>query len=233
MEGAGGSDRLTAGIAGAEAALAGSRGPLAIDLAARTSRPAVLHDADGWIDFGPAGGSYYYSRTRMAASGVLTIDGSARPVRGTAWFDHQWGDFIAIGGGWDWFAVELADGTDLMVSRVRDPAGLERLMYGTLVGPDGSVRHVPGDRLTVTETSTWTSPSSGAVYPAAWTIALRDAELVVDLVPTVADQELDTRPTTGVIYWEGSTIARASRDGTPIDGRAYVELTGYAGGSPP
>jgi predicted secreted hydrolase len=52
--------------------------------------------------------------------------------------------------------------------------------------------------------------------------------LLIDLVPTVAAQELDTRTTTGVIYWEGSQVVTATRDGLPVAGEAYVELTGYA-----
>ena len=68
----------------------------------------VLHDNDGWIDFADAGGSYYYSRTRMPTQGMITVDGEQLSVSGSSWFDHQWGDFIAIGGGgWDWFALNM------------------------------------------------------------------------------------------------------------------------------
>ena len=88
------------------------------------TKPAALHDRDGWIDFGPAGSSYYYSRTAMDARGTVTLDGQELAVTGQAWFDHQWGDFISVGGGgWDWFAVNLDDGTDLTLSLVRDADG--------------------------------------------------------------------------------------------------------------
>jgi hypothetical protein len=71
-------------------------------------RAPVLHDTDGWVAFADAGGSYYYSRTRMPTGGTLTIGGETLAVTGSSWFDHQWGDFIAIGGGgWDWFALNL------------------------------------------------------------------------------------------------------------------------------
>jgi predicted secreted hydrolase len=225
-------DQLRAALARAEWAAAGATGPLAIELRATTDRPAALHDVDGWIDFGPAGGSYYYSRTRAEAGGTLTIDGVARSVRGTVWFDHQWGDFIAVGGGWDWFAIGLDDGSDVAISRVRDLDGKERLAYGTLIAPDGSTRHVPGSALVIGETRRWTSPATGATYPSGWSIALPGEDLSIELQPTVADQELDTRATTGVVYWEGSTTVSAVRSGRPLGGRAYVELTGYldAGG---
>ena len=88
-------------------------------------------------------------------------------VDGDAWFDHQWGDFIAVGGGgWDWFAVNLDDGTDLTLSLVRDADGSYPLVYGTLVDPDGTVRHLEGDAFTVQVTDRWTSPATGADYPA-------------------------------------------------------------------
>jgi len=200
-----------------------------LDLLART--PPILHDDDGWIDFGPAGGSYYYSRTRMAASGTLAGDGRSLSVAGTAWFDHQWGDFISVGGGgWDWFAVNLDDGTDLTISLVRAADGSYPLVYGTLVDADGGTTNLARTAFEVTAdpSRTWTSPATGATYPAGWTIRIPGEGLVIDLEPTVAAQELDTRATTGVIYWEGSQVVAATRDGSPVRGEAYVELTGYA-----
>ena len=200
-----------------------------LDLALASQREEpVLHDGDGWVDFGPAGGSYYYSWPRMEATGSLVYGGETLAVEGTAWFDHQWGDFIAVGGGgWDWFAVNLDDGTDLTISLVRDTEGTFPLIYGTLVRPDGSVRHVAREELSVRVLGEWTSERTGATYPAGWHIELPDEELEISLTPSVADQELDTRPTTGVIYWEGSQVVRATRAGNPLGGNAYVELTGY------
>jgi predicted secreted hydrolase len=193
-----------------------------------TKQPA-LHDRDGWIDFGAAGGSYYYSRTSMTASGTLTLDGRALAVDGEAWFDHQWGDFISVGGGgWDWFAVNLADGTDVTLSLVRDADGSYPLVYGTLVDDQRPARHLGPDDFTVTVTDRWRSPATGADYPAGWTIEISSADLVIALTPTVAAQELDTRATTGVIYWEGSQRVRATRASVDVGGEAYVELTGYA-----
>lgn len=192
---------------------------------------AVLHDGDGYVDFGPAGGSYYYSRTRMAATGTLGIDGQTLPVEGTAWFDHQWGDFISVGGGgWDWFAINLDDGTDLTVSLVRASDGSYPLIYGTLVEPDRSVRHLAREDVSAEVTGSWTSPHTGATWPSGWRVTLAGEELVMTLRPTLADQELDTRATTGVVYWEGSQAVTASRRGQSLGGRAYVELTGYGPG---
>ena len=229
MAGANGDDRLAAALSAEEAAAAGIPGGLALDLRLDTVKPAVLHDGDGWIDFGAAGGSYYYSRTAMEAGGTLELDGRTIDVVGSAWFDHQWGDFIAVGGGgWDWFAVNLDDGTDLTVSLVRDADGSYPLVYGTIVDADGTSRHLDRDAFALDVLGRWQSTSTGADYPAGWRISIPGDDLVIELEPTVADQELDTRATTGVVYWEGSQHVRASRAGVALGGTAYVELTGYA-----
>jgi predicted secreted hydrolase len=234
MAGSNGTDRLAAALSPEEAALAGSPGGLGLDLQLRATKPPALHGGDGWIDFGPAGGSYYYSRTALTAAGRLTVDGRSMSVDGKAWFDHQWGDFISVGGGgWDWFAVNLADGTDLTLSLVRDPDGRYPLIYGTLVAADGSVRHLGRDAFSVGVTNRWTSPLTGAEYPAGWTILIPGDHLEIRLAPTVAGQELDTRATTGVVYWEGSQRVQATRSGVRVPGDAYVELTGYASSTVP
>ncbi len=228
MAGGGGHDRLEAQLSESEASVAGvaSMG-LTLDLVA--TKPPTLHDGDGWIDFGPAGSSYYVSRTALDATGSVDLDGTVYDVTGTAWFDHQWGDFISVGGGgWDWFAVNLDDGTDLTISVVRAADGSTALAYGTLVDEAGHTRHLDPDGFTVTVTDHWTSPATGARYPAGWTVTIPGEDLVIDLRPTVADQELDTRATTGVVYWEGSQHVRATRAGRSLGGEAYVELTGYA-----
>ena len=229
MRGSEGRDHLVARFAPEEAAEAGAPAGLGLELELMADKPAAMHDRDGWIDFGPAGGSYYYSRTAMTASGSLTVDGRTMAVDGAAWFDHQWGDFISVGGGgWDWFAVNLDDGTDITLSLVREADGTYPLVYGTVVDPDGHVRHLDRDDFSVDVSDRWTSPSTGADYPAGWIVRIPGEDLEITLQPTVAAQELDTRATTGVVYWEGSQEVRAARDGRAMGGEGYVELTGYA-----
>jgi predicted secreted hydrolase len=220
MRGNGGSDHLTA---------ASLRQGFGFDLLLDAQgRPAVLHDHVGYIDFGPLGGSYYYSRPRMAVNGTLTVGGGVQAVTGEAWFDHQWGDFLTVGGGgWDWFAINLADGTDLTLQKVRSASGAPALAYGTLRLPDGTTEHLGADAFSIGADGSWTSAATGATYPAGWTVRVPGEDLVIHLRPTVAGQELDTRPTTGVTYWEGSQVVSAMRGGQPLGGESYVELTGY------
>jgi predicted secreted hydrolase len=221
MTGGLGEDRLEARGARSRQGL-----ELGLELALHDDREPLLHGDDGYVTFDSSTGSCYYSRPRMAATGSIVIGEEELPVAGSAWFDHQWGDFLSVGEGWDWFAVNLDDGTDLTVSVVREPEGREQLVYGTIRGESGS--RLLGERDIVVEAQDrWTSPQTAITWPAGWRLQIQDEGLVIDLRPTAADQELDTRTTTGVIYWEGSQSVRAERDGIPVGGEAYVELTGY------
>jgi len=189
-----------------------------------------LHDGDGYVDYGNGTGSYYYSRTRMEVTGSLLVDGEARPVTGEAWMDHQWGNFSTFSvGGWDWFSVQLDDGSDLMLYLVKDAAGNPTIVDGSLIAADGSLTVLEPSDFVVTATAEWTSARSGATYPAAWTVTVPAADLELRLEPTVPDQELETTATTEVIYWEGEVTVVGTRGGDPIAGLGYVELTGYAG----
>ena len=223
LAGADGTDRIEAALSPEEAAAAGAGFALELDL--ESTKPPALHDEDGFVDFGPAGTSYYYSRTRLAATGALTLDGERMAVEGIAWFDHQWGDFISVGGGWDWFAINLADGTDMTFSVVLDDRGAPGLIYGTVVAADGSSRRVDAGAVEIVATGDWLSPRTGKTYPSGWTVRFGDYE--IRLEPTVDDQELDTRATTGVSYWEGSQAVSATLNGVPVEGEAYVEITRY------
>ena len=160
------------------------------------------------------------------------VGGRTLQVDGTAWFDHQWGDFIAVGGGgWDWFAVNLADGTDLTLSLVRaadgsDPAGLRDPRRRP-----GSASHLDRAAFQVAVTRpTGRRPRPGRPIRPAGRSRFPARTSRSSLRPTVADQELDTRATTGVVYWEGSQVVSAIRDGQAEGGQGYVELTGYGPG---
>jgi predicted secreted hydrolase len=238
LAGTSGADHIEAALTPEEAAASGRAFGLSLDL--KSTKPAALHDGDGFVDFAQAGSSYYYSRTRMTASGTLTVDGTPLLVDGIAWFDHQWGDFVSVGGGgWNWFAVNLEDGTDITISQVLDEHANPLLQYGTLVAADGTARGLLADDigLTTNPFTQWTSPKTGRTWPSGWSVVLGDTAL--DLQATVQAQELDTRATTGVVYWEGSHRVTGFDDarfdpetgepmaGTPVAGDAYVEMTRY------
>lgn len=202
---------------------------LALALTLAPEKPLVLHGADGISHKGDALGdaSAYASWTRLAAQGSLTRGGTSEPVRGGAWFDHEWGSSHLGAGvlGWDWFALRLDDGRELMAYLLRRADGsVHPVSSGTLVERDGRATHLPLSAFTCTAERTWTSPHSGATYPARWRIRVPQAALELEVAARTPDCELDGRASTGVIYWEGPVAVTGSATGT-----GYAELTGYAG----
>lgn len=205
---------------------------LELDLLPR--KPVVLHGEGGLSRKGPAPGqaSYYASFTDLATSGRLILATGADPVtvKGTSWFDQEFGSnqLSEDQAGWDWFSLHLSDGRDLMVYLLRHKDGsLEPASSGTLVEPGGSARHLTLGEIHVEAQGRWRSPRSGASYPSRW--RLRAPGLELQLAPLVPDQELDTRESTGVVYWEGAVAGEGTSNGHPVTCEGYVELTGYAG----
>lgn len=221
MSGANGTDQLRASL-----------DDYTIDLTLTDAGDPVLHNkGTGYMDIAAAGGSYYYSRPQMEVSGSLRVDERTLEVGGTAWMDHQWGDFVLIdGGGWDWFAVQLDDGTALMVFELRGAEAAGDIPdFGTLVQADGTVVHLTEDDYAIEATDEWTSEASGATYPVGWTISIPGQKLDLRVDASMPVQELDTTDTTGTIYWEGEVVVEGTRGDDPVAGLGYVELTGYAG----
>jgi predicted secreted hydrolase len=178
----------------------------------------------------PSCASHYYSYTRLRTSGLLTFHGVTLPVDGTSWMDHEFGssELQADQAGWDWFSVQLDDGRELMLYRLREKDGsVTPQSSGSLVGRDGTVTYLPLAAFDVAATAVWTSPHTGAVYPSGWHVKVPGAGIDVTLAPTVLDQEL-AFGAGQVSYWEGAVLARDGA-GKP-SGFGYVELTGYAGG---
>ena len=204
-----------------------------LDLNLKPSKPPVGNGPGGISRKGPGENEYshYVSITRLESRGRFRDRGSAGSLSGTAWFDHEWGPGAlpkeAVG--WDWFALQLSDSTELMLYRMRDRSGhATPFSAGTYVDERGTGEPVAWKDVALTELARWKSPKTGASYPARWQIAVASAGLDVTIEPLVADQELVTEQSTGVIYWEGTCKVDGSRNGRPVGGRAYVELTGYA-----
>jgi predicted secreted hydrolase len=223
----GGSDEIVARMSTGQ----GVNTPFGLHLSVADQKPPALHHG-GYIEYGIAGGSYYYSRTRLSVSGTLdTGAGDPRPVTGQAWMDHQWGNFVvASGGGWDWYSLQLDDRTELMLYVLRGLNGETTGVYGTQILADGSVVDLAPGAVSTQPRGTWTSPHTAGVYPSGWLLKLPDGEQLI-VTPGLADQELYFPglggPEAGVgvmAYWEGAVSVSGDRTGV-----GYVELTGYAG----
>jgi predicted secreted hydrolase len=214
---------------GGQFALAAQMPGYAMRIDVETTKPPALHDGDGYIDYGNGAASYYYSWTRMDVSGTLDLGGGELPVTGEAWMDHQWGDFETYqDGGWDWFSLQLADGQDVMLYLIRAGDGTTLRVDGSIVDSAGRLTTLSEGAFTVRAEGEWTSLESGTTYPQSWTIEIPSHDLTLSVAPSLPDQELDTRATTGVIYWEGEVLVEATTDDRTAGGYGYVELTGYA-----
>jgi predicted secreted hydrolase len=204
----------------------------ALDLTARPEKPPVLHGESGYSLKGstPERSSCYYSFTRFQTRGVVTVKGKAVPVVGTAWMDHEFSSAPLEPGitGWDWFSLQLADGTDLMIYLLRLKEGsFHSASSGSYVAADGRVLHLTREDLDVEVLDEWKSPHSGARYPSRWKIVVYPRQMTLTVTPNLPDQEMQTPETTGVTYWEGSVSVNGSVQGQPASGFGYVELTGY------
>ena len=205
--------------------LAATVGTYGFDLDLKQAKPAAMHGGIGHLKFTSTDKTYYYSRTRMETSGTLTRDGKPVKVTGSTWFDHQWGNFRvqAGGGGWDWFALQMDDGRDVMVFQLMDAQKKVYHIFATVVGQDGRTMDLEDTKVDVTATGSWTSPTSGGVYPMGWQLKLPSAGIDVLLKPVVEAAEFDASSTTFNRYWEGPVAISGSHGG-----KGFVEMVGYA-----
>jgi predicted secreted hydrolase len=212
---------------------------LGFDLRCTSATPPVLQGPGGFSPKDATGqaGSLYYSLPRLAVTGTLRRGTRDVKVTGQAWLDREvfTSTLGAAQTGWDWVSLQLDDGRDLMLYRLRTADGRVDFALGTLTGPDGTSAALPQGTWTLEPLRQWTSANTGAAYPVDWRLRVPGAAIDIELRTTVDDQEnVSTR--TGVHYWEGAvravSPAGAPRAGTVV-GRGFVELTGYGAGSRP
>ncbi|MEQ8262214.1 lipocalin-like domain-containing protein [Pseudohaliea sp.] len=168
--------------------------------------------------------SYYYSITRLATAGAITVGGERHTVTGRSWLDREWST-SALGAdqaGWDWFSLQLDNGADLMVYRLRQKDGsTDRHSAGTLLGADGRRQALAAGDFQLQPRRWWRS-EDGTRYPVAWRLQVPGAGLDLRVEALLDDQVMDT----AVRYWEGAvSVAEADSDRTL--GRGYLEMTGY------
>ena len=205
----------------------------AIDLELIPLKPPVIHGQGGISKKGEGAtqASHYYSLTRMETRGTLKVHGRALEVKGTSWMDHEFGSNQLSENqmGWDWFGLQLDNGTELMFYQIRRKDGsLDPFSSGTIVHTNGSSQHLTLSDFQIKPDGWWQSPKSNGKYPSAWTLLIPNQDMTLTLTPTVPDQELITTRSTGVTYWEGSVIIQGTVQGKPMKGKGYVELTGYS-----
>ncbi len=221
-------------------------GDFALELLATPTQPLLLQGQGGLSRKGPqpAQASYYYSQPQLQVEGQLRLSASGagkgtgdgpRPggkpaafsarVQGRAWLDHEWSEALlhpeAVG--WDWVGMNLHDGGALTVFRLRRADGSALWAGGSWRAAGGTVRAFAPGEVRMTAGRRWTSPLTGTAYPVEWTLETPAGRFTVQALADA--QELDSRRSTGTVYWEGLSALQDAR-GREV-GRGYLELTGY------
>ena len=203
-------------------------GDFALDLRFAPTQPVLLQGRNGLSRKGPqpAQASYYYSLPQLAASGRVALQGQGFAIEGKAWLDHEWSNALLApqAVGWDWIGMNLHDGSALTAFQLRQ-------RDGTALWDGGSFRSAKGDLYIAGPGETqfaaqrkWTSPASNTTYPVEWIV--RTPADFYRVRALVDNQELDSRASTGSIYWEGLSELIDSNGRTV--GSGYLEMTGYA-----
>jgi predicted secreted hydrolase len=205
-----------------------------LSLSLRSLKPPTLHGDRGHSQKGEGVGraSYYYSLTRMETAGELTIDGKKEKVRGLSWMDHEFGSNQLADNqvGWDWFSIQLDNQQELMLYFMRRKDGsIDPYSSGTLIGAGAPAKRLSLADVRLEVLQRWKSPRSGATYPMKWKVAVPAEAIEIELTPAFPEQELITKRSTRVTYWEGAVDVKGTLRRSPIAGRGYVEMTGYAG----
>lgn len=184
-----------------------------LDLNLTNTLPAIFHGGNGVISMKDAGDSYYYSRPRMAASGVIKIGNTTEKVTGISWFDHQWGDFSVGVLKWDWFSLQLDDGMDVMLYQLRDKRTDEPILYTGSISQNGNTETLSATDFKITPGKKWVSNKSSIAYPIEWVIDIPSRNINLSVKSINENNEFDAMLTTYNIYWEGAVKVQGSHTG--------------------
>lgn len=199
--------------------------------ASLTPTKEVVLNGENGVSFKDKGeASRYFSYTRMQLEGDLRLDGSLEHFTGTAWMDREFGTWAPteFQKGWDWFSIQLDDDSELMVYQLRNSKGeTSPFSTGCFHDAGGEVIKLKSEEFTIQPRSKWKSPRSEGEYPSGWTVTVPNLGLELSIDPVLPDQELDTRGTTMIVYWEGACRVSGTARHKPVTGNAYVELVGY------
>lgn len=201
----------------------------ALDLELTPAKRPVINGENGVSQKADGEGkaSHYITFTRLDAKGSLQLGGQKFSVDGTAWMDHEFStdSMGANQAGWDWLSLQLDDGADLMLYRLRDADGAaDSHSAGTYVGTDGVPMHLTAEDFTMTPGARWSSPATGGAYPLEWRVAVPKLNLDLTVITPLQVQEIVPTNGRGPTYWEGTVDV----EGETVHGVGYLEMTGYA-----
>lgn len=221
--------RLQRGRVGWRTRIADGQGRFTLDLTLAPSAAPLLQGDAGFSRKGPddTQASHYYSEVQLAVGGEVTIGTRRLPATGRAWLDHEWSNELmhpqAVG--WDWVGLNLFDGSALTAFRLRRADGSVLWAGGSWRPPGGAARSFAPDEVALMPGRIWHSPATDARYPTDWTLVTPAGRFGVRAL--LDTQELDSRASTGTLYWEG--LSEVLDAGGRRVGLGYLEMTGYAG----
>ena len=202
---------------------------IAVELELVDQKGPVLQGDQGYSQKGPQPGqaSYYYSQTRLVSSGSVALGDEHFDVQGLSWMDHEYSTSALAANqvGWDWFALQLEDGGDLMLFHIRKADGsLDPYSSGMYFDAAGAKQNLSVEDFEIQVQGTWKSPHTQAVYPSGWRVRIPELQLDIEIEPYLDDQELNL----SYSYWEGAVRISGRSGEQAVSGVGYVELTGYA-----
>lgn len=197
----------------------------------------VVHGKDGISQKAEGAGnaSHYYSLTRLETSGTVETGGASYAVKGLSWMDHEFSTSQLQAGqaGWDWISLQWEDGTEWMLFQLRRTDGSrDPHSAGTVIERNGAATPLTAKDFEMIPLEFWTSPHSSGRYPISWRLRIPQLNMEAEIQAAMPDQELITKETTGVTYWEGRIDARGQSGNRVVKGSGYLEMTGYAGSLP-
>jgi predicted secreted hydrolase len=218
--------------------LRAAEGGFEVHLQMHSLKPPVLHGERGLSQKSAGTGNayYYYSLTRLETSGNIVENGRTYDITGLTWMDHEFftHSLASNQSGWNWVSLQMDDGSEWMLYQFRRNDGSrDPFSSGTFVDRNGHTTHVAAADFEMQPLETWRSPHSGATYPVAWRITVPKLSFQAEIRTSMPDQELVSGTESGLTYWEGSITATAHSSGTNVNGRGYLEMTGYAGSISP
>lgn len=203
---------------------------ISLDLILTDTKGPIPHGEQGYSQKGPDPGnaSYYYSQTRFATEGSVTLEDKNYTVSGLTWKDHEYSTSALSDGqiGWDWFSIQLDNNTEIMLFQIRrDDGSIDPFSSGSIILSDGEVINLLDSDFEIRVLDTWRSPHTNANYPAKWEINIPSQSIRLEIQPHIPDQEMNL----SYSYWEGAVKVSGDFTGLNVNGNGYVELTGYAG----
>jgi predicted secreted hydrolase len=197
--------------------------PYKFDLVITTKKPVVLHGKKGIIGMGKKDYSYYYSFTNMHVKGTIKKQ-FEDPIKvdGTAWMDHQWGNFTLQNKQWDWLSIQLNDNTEIMTFKILDKATQDTYFYTSIIDKKGKLTKIKDAQLNPIKR--WKSKKTEILYPIHWNLKIPSKKLNLTIKPDFNEQEMHD----GILkYWEGSCSVTGTQNKKRVNGRAYMELVGH------